>query len=72
MCQVNQQDQSQQDKEHCSNEGDVVTPNLEEALRDKECQHHKDKPNNDFGTPISILQPGATLFGRLDTNEEDR
>lgn len=71
MSQVDQKDQAEQEKEHRTEESDVVAVDEEEAFRDEERQHDEPDPEQDFWTPESILNSGATISRGLDAEKQE-
>ena len=55
MREVDQENEPQKNKQHSTNEGEILTPDLKECLWNQECDDHKDQPDQDFGTPIAVL-----------------
>ena len=55
MGKIHEEDKSEQDEEHSTDESNIVAPEAEEAFRNEECQDNEGEPDDDFGTPISIL-----------------
>lgn len=51
MREVDQEDETKEDKYCRADEGDVVSPKDEETVWDEKGNNHQQKPNQDFRTP---------------------
>lgn len=55
VCQIHQQYQPQQEEEDRTGQSDIVSPDLEEPVGDEEADHDQSKPDEDLGSPPSVL-----------------
>ena len=49
-----EEDEAEDDEEGSTNQGDVISPEDEEAVRDEEGYHDEDKPEEGLGAPPTI------------------
>lgn len=56
MSEVDKQDKADEDEDGCANQGDVVAPEHEEAVRNKEGRDAQEKPYEHFRSPPSTPQ----------------
>ena len=67
---VYQQDQAKEQEQDGTAESDIVTPNLEECVRDEESEDDQAEPCDNLGSPEAVLNRCATVFRAVDTKEE--
>ena len=70
MRKVNEEDETEEDEYGGADEGDVVAPEDKEAVRDEEGDGDEDEPDEDFGTPPSVLNGSPLFLGRPNADEE--
>lgn len=71
VCQVDQQDQSQEEEQDGAAQSDIISPHLEEAVGDEEAHDDQSQPHENLGTPPAVLNPRSTVLGRGDAEEEE-
>lgn len=64
MCEVNQQNETNQQEQTGSDHGDVVSPDNKEWVRNEEGKDDHGKPADDLWAPESILNWCAAILGR--------
>lgn len=55
MSEVDEEDQTEKDKNACAHHGNIVAPKHEKAVRDEERDNDKDQPKEGFRTPPAAL-----------------
>lgn len=55
MGEVDEENEAEEDEYCGADEGDVIAPEDEEAVRDEEGYYDEDEPEEDFGTPPAKL-----------------
>ena len=68
---VYQQDQAKEQEQDGTTESDVVSPNLEECVRDEESEHDQAEPCDNLRSPEAVLDRCATVFRAVDSEEQD-
>lgn len=48
-----------------------MAPDLEEGFGDEECEDYEKEPDDDFRSPVAVLQRSAAVFGGFDAEEEE-
>lgn len=61
MGEVDEENESQQDKEHGSYKGYILAPDLEEGFGDEEGHDDQGEPNDDLRAPVAVLQRRSTI-----------
>lgn len=70
MGKVDEQNKSKEEEQYAATEGDVVAPEHEELVRDKEREDDEGKPGNDLGAPVAILDRSPRVLRGCDAEEE--
>jgi hypothetical protein len=60
---VDEEDETEEDEDAGADEGDVVTPEDEEAVGDEEGERDEDEPEEDFGAPPAVGGEFSGLVG---------
>ncbi|CAG8571471.1 7424_t:CDS:2, partial [Scutellospora calospora] len=71
MRKVYQQDQAKEQEQDGTTESDVVTPDLEESVRDEESEDDQAQPCDDLGSPKAILNRRTAVFRAVDAEQQD-
>ena len=72
MRQVDQQYKAKKQEQYGAHERDVITPDFEEAVGYKEGGHDQAQPDDDFGSPESILNRRALVSRVVDPQKQNR
>lgn len=71
MCEINKEDEAEEQEKHGANQGEVVTPNKEEALGDEESEDDQEQPGDDLWSPVPVLDGGAAVTSAVDANKDN-
>lgn len=71
MGEIDKEDEAEKEKEHGTDEGEIVAPDEEEAFGDKESDDNQEKPGDDLGSPVPVLNSSSSITGVVDTNKDD-
>ena len=72
MRQIHEQDETDEQEQTRADHGEVVAPDDEERVRDKEGQDNHADPAHDLGSPEAVLYGGAAVLGRPYSDEHKR
>lgn len=61
MCKVDKEDKAKEDEYCGADERNVISPEHEETVRNEEREAKEDKPEEDFGTPPTVLNGRAFI-----------
>ena len=70
VCEIDKQDQAKEQEQHGSEESNIVAPDLEESVRNQECQDDQAQPCDNLRSPKSILNRRTTIFRAVDTKQQ--
>jgi hypothetical protein len=71
MCEINKEDETQKNKERGPNEGNVIAPEHVKAVGNEPGSDNENDPQQNLGTPISILDSRPFIPRILDSNQRD-
>lgn len=72
MCKVDEQNETKDDEQGCTDERNIVAPEDEETVGDEEGSGDKDEPKENFGSPPAVLDGCSGSLGVFDADEKER